>query len=70
MKFRAQRFGLKDFVERGLWVNMTANGYREDDRRKFVYDVLIGQDVVVTVRVSETLLVCETNKKRTNWNCI
>eukprot|EP00890_Picochlorum_soloecismus_P000165 jgi/Picsp_1/1149/NSC_04630-R1_---NA--- len=27
---------------------MAVNGYREDDRRKFVYDVLIGQDVVVT----------------------
>lgn len=35
-------------MESGIWVNMAANGYREDDRRKFVYDVLIGQDVVVT----------------------
>ena len=51
------RFGLNDFVERGVRVNMTENGYREDDRRKFVYDVLIGQDVVVTVRVSENNFV-------------
>lgn len=38
-----------------VWANMAANGYRENDRRKFVYDVLIGQDVVVTVRLCVAL---------------